>query len=133
MVGVVLTPLLFGAMSHLYGGSIDAGAILQVGTQLLLPFLCGHFLRPWLGASAERNRKLLSVTDRGSILLIVYTAFSAAVLHCIWQSLPLSTLATLGLVMAGMLAFVLATIVIAGRALGFDRADEVALLFCGSH
>ncbi len=132
VVGVALAPLLFGAMSHLHGGGIDAGAVLQVGMQLLLPFLAGHLLRPWLGAWAERNRKLLSITDRGSILLIVYTAFSTAVLRGIWQSLPPATLAALGLVMAGMLASVLATIVSTGRALGFDRADEVALLFCGS-
>ena len=132
IVGVALAPLLFGAMSHLHGRSIDAGAILQVGMQLLLPFLAGHLLRPWLGAWAERNRKLLSMTDRGSILLIVYTAFSAAVLRGIWQSLPPATLAMLALVMAGMLASVLATIISTGRALGFDRADEVALLFCGS-
>jgi solute carrier family 10 (sodium/bile acid cotransporter), member 7 len=132
VVGVALAPLLFGAMSHLHGGGIDAGAVLQVGMQLLLPFLVGHLLRPWLGAWAERNRKLLSITDRGSILLIVYTAFSTAVLRGIWQSLPPATLAALGLVMAGMLASVLATIVSTGRALGFDRADEVALLFCGS-
>lgn len=132
VVGVALTPLLFGAMSHLRGGGIDTGAILQVGTQLLLPFLAGHLLRPRLGTWAEHNRKLLSITDRGSILLIVYTAFSAAVLRGIWQSLPLSTLVTLGIVMAAMLAFVQAVVLIAGRALGFDRAGEVALLFCGS-
>ena len=132
VVGVALAPVLFGAMSHLHGGGIDAGAVLQVGMQLLLPFLAGHLLRPRLGVWAERNRKLLSVTDRGSILLIVYIAFSAAVLRGIWQSLPPATLAALGLVMAGMLASVLATIVSTGRTLGFDRADEVALLFCGS-
>jgi len=131
VVGVALALLLFGAMSHLHGGGIDAGAVLQVGMQLL-PFLAGHLLRPWLGAWAERNRKLLSITDRGSILLIVYTAFSAPVLRGIWQSLPPATLAALALVMAGMQASVLATIISTGRALGFDRADEVALLFCGS-
>ncbi len=128
-----LAPLLFGAISHLHDRGIDAGAVLQVGRmQLLLPFLAGQLLRPWLGPWAERNRKLLPITDRGSILLIVYTAFSAAVLRGIWQSLPPATLAALGLVMAAMLASVLATIVCTGRALRFDRADEVALLFCGS-
>ena len=72
------------------------------------------------------------MTDRGSILLIVYTAFSAAMLRGIWQSLPPATLAALGLVMAVLLASAVATIVSASRALGFGRADEVALLFCGS-
>ena len=132
VAGVALAPLLFGAMSHLHAGGIDARAVLRVGMQLLLPFLAGHLLRPWLGASVERNRKLLSVTDRGSILLIVYTAFSAAMLRGIWQSLPPATLAALGLVMAVLLASAVATIVSASRALGFGRADEVALLFCGS-
>ena len=132
VVGVALTPLLFGAMSHLHGDGIDPGAIVRLGMQLLLPFFGGHLLRPWLGSWAESNRKLLSITDRGSILLIVYTAFSAAVLRGIWQSLPVTMLATLGLVMAGMLAAVLATSMIIGRAQEFDRADEIALLFCGS-
>jgi len=132
VAGVALTPLLFGLMSRLRGGGIDFGTVGQVGEQLLLPFLAGHLLRPWLGAWAERNRKLLSITDRSSILLIVYTAFSAAVLRGIWQSLPPATLAVLALLMAVVLASALTAMAGAGRALGFDRADEVALVFCGS-
>jgi sodium/bile acid cotransporter 7 len=51
----------------------------QIVLQLLIPFVAGQLSRPWIGRWAERNRSILSVTDRGSILLIVYAAFSASV------------------------------------------------------
>ena len=132
IVGIILAPLLFGAMSHLHGGGIDLGAVWQVALQLLVPFAAGHVLRPWIGRWAERNRPLLSVTDRGSILIVVYTAFSAAVVRGIWQQVPPAMLGMLALLLAFLLGVVLLTIVLGSRALGFDRADEVALVFCGS-
>jgi sodium/bile acid cotransporter 7 len=54
--------------------------------------------------AAERNRLILSVTDRGSILLIVYAAFSASVVAGLWQRVPVATLATLALIDAVLLA-----------------------------
>ncbi len=132
VAGIVIAPLLFGVMSHLHGHGVDLTGVWLVLLQLLLPFTVGHMLRPWIGRWAERNRAMLSITDRGSILLVVYTAFSAAVVRGIWQQLPPTTLAVLALMMALLLACVLLITVIAARALGFDRSDEVALVFCGS-
>jgi len=132
IAGIVLAPLLFGAMSHLHGGGINVAAIGQVATQLLLPFVAGHLLRPWLGAWAARNRPVLAVTDRSSILLIVYTAFSAAVVRGIWQSIAPATMIMLGLVVAVLLFTALAAMLLGSRLLGFDRVDEAAMVFCGS-
>jgi len=132
VAGIVLTPVLFGAMSHLRGGGINVAGIGAVATQLLLPFVAGHLLRPWLGAWAERNRRVLAITDRSSILLIVYSAFSAAVVRGIWQSIPPATLIVLGLAMAVLLFAALAAMLAGGRLLRFDRADEAAMVFCGS-
>jgi len=132
VAGIALTPLLFGAMSHVHGGAIHVAGIVQIAMQLLLPFVAGHLLRPWIGAWAARNRPLLAVTDRSSILLIVYTAFSAAVVRGIWQSIPPATLIVLGLVVAVLLVAALAAMLLGSRLLGFSPADEVALVFCGS-
>lgn len=129
--GIVLTPLIFGAMSNLHG-SADLRAVAHVAGQLLLPFVAGHLLRPWIGLWAERNRRLLSITDRGSILIVVYTAFSAAVVHGVWQQIPPQALSVLVLLVAFMLCLALLAIHLASRTLGFDRPDEVALMFCGS-
>jgi sodium/bile acid cotransporter 7 len=132
LAGVLLTPLLFGLMSHLYGGTIDISGMWKIFGELLLPFIVGHLLRPWIGAWVARNRPVLSVTDRGSILLVVYTAFSSAVVHGIWHQLAPTTLVLLGLVVAGLLAMGLLITRAGARAWGLSHADQVAVVFCGS-
>jgi sodium/bile acid cotransporter 7 len=132
IAGIVLAPLLFGAMSNLHGSGADLMGVWQVLLQLLLPFTVGHLLRPWIGKWAERNRPLLSITDRGSILLVVYAAFSAAVVRGIWQQIPPAILITLAVIIVLLLALVLLVTALAARALGFDHEDEAALIFCGS-
>ena len=133
IAGIVLAPLLFGAMAHLHGGGgTDLKGLWQVVLQLLVPFSAGHLLRPWIGSWAERNRGVLSITDRGSILLVVYGAFSAAVVHGIWRQMPLQVLAALAVLMGLLLALILAVTIGVSRTMGLPREDEAALVFCGS-
>ena len=56
LIGMVLTPLLFGFLAHVRGGGMDASGMWQVLAQLLLPFVAGHLLRPWIGAWVARNK-----------------------------------------------------------------------------
>ena len=107
LLGTVLTPLLVAVLLHRQGGGhglADAGRILL---QLLLPFALGSLLRPWIGAWAQRNSRVLSKVDRSSILLAVYTAFSEAVAQGIWHAFPPLDLATMVLVNAVLLGAVL--------------------------
>ena len=130
-VGIFLTPALVALLMNLKGGvSLDAvGAIVL---QLLLPFLAGHFLRPWIGDFVSRHRAALGFVDRGSILLVVYLAFSEAVANGLWRVLGLADLVKLLIVCALLLAIVLGATVIVARRLGFNRADEIVIVFCGS-
>jgi solute carrier family 10 (sodium/bile acid cotransporter), member 7 len=128
----VVAPAMFAVLANLHGHGVNLKAVGGVALQLLLPFVAGHLLRPWIGVWAERNRRLLSVTDRSSILIVVYTAFSAAVVGGIWQQVPPEMLITLALILIFLLAAALLTVVFAGRVLGFDSADEAALVFCGA-
>lgn len=130
-VGILLTPALVALLMNLRGGvSLDAvGAIVL---QLLLPFLAGHFLRPWIGGFVARHRAALGFVDRGSILLVVYLAFSEAVANGLWRALGWGDLIKLSIICALLLAAVLATTVTVARRLGFARADEIVIVFCGS-
>ena len=130
--GIVITPVLFGLISRVHGGSFDIRGLGEITLQLLVPFIIGHLARPWLGAWAERNRPLLSITDRASILLVAYTAFSGAVVHGIWRQVPLHTFLALSLLMTLLLAAALLIMLTATRLLGFAHNDEVAAVFCGS-
>jgi sodium/bile acid cotransporter 7 len=79
-----------------------------------------------------RHAKLVSYTDRGSILLVVYGAFSAAVVGGLWKQVSALELTVLLVLCAGLLAVVLIASLLAARALGFNKADEIVVVFCGS-
>ena len=135
LLGIVITPLLVKLLLLPQAGEAQQdvlGSIGKIMLQLLLPFLAGHFLRPWIGDFVKRNAKLLKVVDQGSILLVVYTAFSAAVVAGIWRQLPLTALAGLLVVCAVILALVLTLTTWLSRLLGFSKEDEITIVFCGS-
>ena len=88
--------------------------------------------RPWIGGWALRHKTLLGLVDRGSILLVVYAAFSEGVTQGIWRQLSLSDLERLAAVDAALLAAVLFITTFSSRLLGFSRDDEVTIVFCGS-
>jgi sodium/bile acid cotransporter 7 len=100
--------------------------------QLLLPFAVGLLARPWIGAWVGRNKMLGTLVDRGSILLVVYVAFSEGMTHGIWHQLDVRQLATLALLDAVLLGAVLLATSVGSRLLGFDRADRITIVFCGS-
>ena len=133
LLGVFLSPLLVGFLMHAQGGQTDTlHAIGAIITQLMLPFMLGHLSRPLTAKWVERHRKLIGMTDRSSILLVIYTAFSAAVIEGIWQQVDAASLFSIVLVSCLLLAIVLAINTFAARALGFDTADEITIVFCGS-
>jgi sodium/bile acid cotransporter 7 len=63
--GIALTPLILAVLSRRHGAGIAVHNIELVVLELLVPFAIGHALRPRIGGWAERNRKVLAITDRG--------------------------------------------------------------------
>lgn len=134
LLGIVLTPLLVALLMQRSGTAslISLSSIESILLQLLLPFLLGHLSRPWTGAFVARHRAFLGRIDRGSILLIVYSAFSAAVAEGLWQRVAGEELALLMAICTMMLALVLLFTWGLGHLIGLSRADAIVLQFCGS-
>lgn len=131
LVGVVLTPVLCGLLLHA-SGEINPDAIFGVAIQILLPFVLGQALRRWIGPWVVRNRGLTLAVDRGSILLIVYSAFSAGMVARVWTQISTSSLILIVVIAVVMLALVAFGSLRAARWTGLPREDSLALLFCGS-
>ena len=132
LVGIFLTPVLAGILLHRSGGGAPLEGIQSIVLQLLLPFLAGHLLRPWIGDFVGKHAKTLSRLDRGSILLVVYSAFSDAVTGGLWSQLGALDLIRLTLICTALLALVLGLTLAAARAVRLSTPDEISLVFCGS-
>jgi len=132
MIGIALTPLLVTVFLSTGTGGVSLGAVRDIMVQLLLPFVAGQLLRRWIGGFITRHKKVLGYVDRGSILLVVYAAFSAGVVAGIWERLSVVSLLVLLAVNAALLAVVLVVTTFASRRLRFSTEDEIATVFCGS-
>ena len=134
LLGIVLTPALVALLMPGAGAGhgISTSAVEAIVLQLLVPFVAGHLLRPWIGGFVVRRKQWLTIVDRGSILLVVYSAFGAAVVEGLWHRVSPEDLMLIGLFCSVLLAAVLAFTWLAWRLLGFSREDAIVLLFCGS-
>jgi solute carrier family 10 (sodium/bile acid cotransporter), member 7 len=133
LIGIFLTPVLVSVLV-VTGGAAQSSldSIFNIALQLLLPFIAGQIARKWIGHWVHRNKELLKFVDQGSILLVVYTAFSEAVGRGLWQQLPPRALAGLFIASAVLLALALGISTLAARRLGFNKEDEITIVFCGS-
>jgi sodium/bile acid cotransporter 7 len=132
LLGVFLTPLIAGFLLASHGLEISTRAVLGIVVQLLLPFVAGQLLRPWIGGYLTRHPLALKSVDYGSILIIVYAAFSHGVVDGIWHQIGAGDLFKVALVDIALLVTVMAILTFVSRRFGFSRADEIAIVFCGS-
>ncbi|WP_294355252.1 bile acid:sodium symporter family protein [uncultured Sphingomonas sp.] len=139
LVGTVLTPLivalvfpLTGLLPAAAGGGVSLHAIEGIAAQILLPFVAGQVARPLIGGWIARHKGPTSLVDRGSILLVVYAAFSEGMVSGVWQAVSAGDLALVLLFDGVLLAAVIAATTWMSRALGFSKPDEIAIVFCGS-
>ncbi|MFD5522168.1 bile acid:sodium symporter family protein [Streptomyces sp. NPDC127066] len=132
LAGIVVTPLLAAVLLGNSGGGFSTDSVVRIVLQLLVPFLAGQLLRPWIGGFITRHKKVLGYVDRGSILLVVYTAFSEGMVQGIWSQVSGARLAGLLVVEALLLGVMLLLTWYGAKALRFGREDRIAIQFAGS-
>lgn len=129
LVGVLATPILVMALMN-RAAAIDASVFLEISTLLLAPFLVGQLTRKWTAPIAQS--KVTKIVDRGSIALVVYTAFSEGMINGVWSSVKLTHLLFLVAFAIVLVASMLWLTKVTGRRLGFALSDTRAIQFCGS-
>jgi len=133
LLGIFLTPLLVAFLMGVHGDNGSTlDAIGKISLQLLLPFVLGQIAQRWIGGWVNQNKSWLKYVDQSSILLVVYTAFSAAVIGGLWQQVPLTTLLLVIAACCVLLALALVLTHMLGKWLGFSLEDRITILFCGS-
>jgi sodium/bile acid cotransporter 7 len=133
IIGVFVSPILAGWLLNTSGVALSFDVFRDITLQLLLPFLAGQALRPLIGGWVQARKRVLGFADRGSILLIIYVAFSKGMVDHIWSQVNLADAIELLCVLAALLALVLVLTGLIGRKLmHLSTEDEIVLQFCGS-
>ena len=131
LLGVVLTPVLVMLLMSQGGHVHVSGQVfLDIAVQLLLPFLLGQLARPWIRSIVSHSAA--KIIDRGSITMVVYSAFSAGMVEGIWSRVTPLDLIGLVLFSVVLVAFMLWLTRFGAQRLGFNRADTLAIQFCGT-
>jgi solute carrier family 10 (sodium/bile acid cotransporter), member 7 len=133
-IGIFLTPLLANVIVNTQSAAhtSELDSIFKIVLQLLVPFIAGHLSRRWIGQWIERNKGVLKFVDQGSILLVVYTAFSEAVVEGLWHHVSPLALLMVVVLSCVLLAIALFMTSFTAKRLGFNRADQITIVFCGS-
>lgn len=133
IIGMFLTPLLVGLLFTTQGeAGISLDALESILLQLLVPFVAGQILQPWIGSFIRRHNKVLGLVDRGSIVMVVYLAFSEAMVQGLWTQVSGHDLAVMVAVNVALLGFILWFTGFIAKILGFSREDRITIIFCGS-
>lgn len=134
LIGMFITPVLvsFFILGQSQHGFDPTASIIQITLLLLVPFVLGQILRPYIFPYMKKMPKIVKVFDQGSILMVVYGAFSSAVVAGLWQQVSGTTLILLILACSVLLTIIMLLALYVPRWMGFSRADQRAIFFCGS-
>lgn len=135
IIGIFITPLMVGLliMPHSGTAGLESGsAVLQIIMLLLVPFIAGQLARRWVYGWIQRHPIVVKIVDQGSILLVVYVAFSESVVEGLWHQLPWPALLGVCAVSAILLAIMMLLTTYGSRLMGFNKEDEITIVFCGS-
>src|SRR6187549_812489 len=125
LLGVLLTPLWLSVVLGAAGRALPIiSVILDLLEWLVLPLVIGQLLRPLLGRFAARHKAHISVLDRLTILLLVYTSFCDSVQDGVWHAGG-SALLVSALASVTILAVTMLSVWHASRAFGFTVADRI--------
>ena len=134
IIGMLITPILvsyfiLGQQQH---GFDPMQSIVQIMLLLLLPFVLGQLLRPYIIQYLLKRPSVVRAFDQGSILMVVYGAFSSAVVAGLWQQVSGLTLFYLTLACSSLLTVVMLLAWYMPQWLRFNRADQITIFFCSS-
>lgn len=131
LIGVIATPVLVMLLMTDNGGiHVDTSVFLKIAIQLLFPFIAGQLCRRWIKDIAAN--KATKIVDRGSIAMVVYSAFSAGMVAGIWSTVSLGEIIFLVAFSIILVGFMLWFTRWSAQKLGFARGDVIAIEFCGT-
>ncbi len=132
LIGIIATPLWLSFFIK-KSGEFDFGSIiLKLFLQIILPLIIGLFLQRFWGDFARKHSKQLSLLDKTTIILIVYSSFSASFLSNLFERISILEMTKLGAMVVVLFFGVYYGLGFLSKKLGFNTPDKITAQFCGT-
>lgn len=133
LIGVVITPLWVGLFMNSANHDFDfGGSVMSLITKILLPVIAGLLLNKYLGNTARKFGRQLTLFDKSIILAIVYNSFSKSFAAHLFESIKISYLFVTVAAVILIFALIFSLVLWITSKLNFTREDRITALFCGS-
>lgn len=132
LIGIVATPLWLSFFMRQSGDFEFGPIILKLFLQIILPLIIGLFLQRFWGSFARKHSKELGLFDKTTIILIVYSSFSASFLSRLFESVNLFDLGKLVGMVIILFFGVYYGLGFLSNKIGFGTPDKITTQFCGT-
>jgi sodium/bile acid cotransporter 7 len=133
ILGIVLTPLWLKIVANRSDVSIPLEkVVLDLVIWLIVPLILGQLSRVRLADWAKRNKPVISIVDRLTILMLVYTSFCDSMQFGVWTQHGFTAVFTTFVISVGLFYIMLYLIGAICDVLRFSPEDRIATIFCGS-
>ena len=132
LIGIVATPVWIGFILK-KSTDFDFLVVLQkLFLQIILPLAIGLFLQRYFGHLARKYGKQLSLFDKTTIILIIYSSFSNSFTSDLIKNIELADLFKMAAIVLVLFFLVFFGLAFVARLSGLNTEDKIAAQFCGT-
>lgn len=132
LIGIVMTPLWIGLILEKTADFDFLVVVQKLCWQIIFPLMIGLFLQKFFGDLARKYSRQLSLFDKFTILLIVYTSFSNSFISNIFSEIKISELLKMLIIVLVLFSLVFFGIAFLSSALRLKTEDKITAQFCGT-
>ena len=132
LIGIIATPLWIGFILE-KTADFDFLTVLQkLCLQIIAPLVIGLFLQRYFGHLARKYGKQLSLFDKTTIILIIYSSFSNSFTSDLIATIEVEDLLKMVGIVLVIFFIVFFGLAYFSKLFGFNTEDKIAVQFCGT-
>ncbi len=132
LIGIVATPMWIGFVLDKTTDFDFLNVLLKLFLQIVLPLIIGLSLQRSFGYFARKHGKKLSLFDKATILLIIYSSFSSSFSSRLIRSIEAYELFKMAMIVLALFFIVFLGLAFFSKLIGFNTRDKIAVQFCGT-
>ena len=132
LIGIVATPLWIGFILEKTADFDFLEVLQKLCLQIIVPLAIGLFLQRYFGNTARKYGKQLSLFDKTTIILIIYSSFSNSFTSDLFNTVELNELLKMAAIVMVLFFLVFFGLAFLSNLLGLNTEDKIAAQFCGT-